>query len=76
MPTTSVKRRFEFTEGTSNKFWEAVVDRNRVTVSYGRIGTSGQTETKSFPDSAAAQKHADKKIQEKINKGYMEIGNP
>jgi predicted DNA-binding WGR domain protein len=76
MPMTSIKRRFEFAEGASNKFWEVVVERSRVTVHYGRIGTSGQTETKSFPDSAAAQKHADKKIQEKVNKGYVEIGNP
>ena len=44
-----------------------------VTVRYGRIGTQGQTNTKSFPDEAAAARHAEKLIQEKTGKGYREV---
>jgi len=31
-------RRFEYSEGTSNKFWEAWVDRSTVKTRYGKIG--------------------------------------
>jgi DNA ligase 1 len=73
MPGTTVKRRFEFVEGSSDKFWEISVNGNEVIVCFGRNGTSGQTETKSFADASTAQKHADKKIGEKVKKGYVEV---
>ncbi len=66
-------RRFEFAEGKSNKFWEIVLDNNKVTVRYGRIGTAGQTNVKDFADPAAAAKHAAKLIEEKTGKGYVEV---
>jgi DNA ligase-1 len=65
-------RRFEFVEGSSAKFWEITTNDNSVTVRYGRIGTGGQEQTKTFGDAAAAQKHADKLIAEKTSKGYIE----
>ncbi len=65
-------RRFEFVSGTSAKFWEVSVAGCDVTVCYGRLGTSGQTQTKKFPDPAVAQRHADKLIGEKTRKGYRE----
>ena len=40
---------------------------------FGRIGSEGQSNVKSFPDDAAAQKHADKLILEKTGKGYVEV---
>ena len=40
---------------------------------YGRIGADGQKNVKSFPDEAAATRHADKLIEEKTEKGYEEI---
>jgi predicted DNA-binding WGR domain protein len=43
-------------------------------VRFGRIGTTGQTSTKAFPDEAAAAKFAEKMIQEKLAKGYQEVG--
>lgn len=73
MPSTASKRRFEFSEGTSNKFWEIAINGVEVMVHYGRIGTNGQTQTKTFDDQAAAAKHADKPIQEKTAKGYSEV---
>lgn len=69
MPT----RRFEFIEGTSCKFWEVSTNGNNVTVRYGRIGTNGQSQTKSFTSPAAAALHADKQIATKLAKGYREL---
>jgi DNA ligase-1 len=66
-------RRFEFVEGKSSKFWEISVDGTEVTVRYGRIGSDGQTNVKDFADEAAAQRHADKLIEEKTEKGYEEV---
>ena len=66
-------RRFEFSEGTSNKFWEISVQGTEATVRFGRIGTTGQTNVKTFADAAAAAKHAEKLINEKLGKGYKEV---
>jgi DNA ligase-1 len=66
-------RRFEFVEGKSSKFWEISVADADVTVRFGRIGTEGQTKTKSFADIAAATRHAEKLIEEKTGKGYVEM---
>ncbi len=35
-------RRFEFKEGSSNKFWEVSVSGNTLTVRFGRIASEGQ----------------------------------
>jgi predicted DNA-binding WGR domain protein len=43
-------------------------------VQFGRIGTAGQTQTKTFSSADAAQKAADKLIAEKTGKGYVEVG--
>lgn len=67
-----MKRHFEFVRGTSSKFWQVSVADCTVTICFGRIGTSGQSQTKDFPSPAAAQQHADKMIAEKVKKGYLE----
>ena len=46
-------RRFEFVGGTSTKFYEVSVSGATVAVRYGRLGTQGQTHTKSLADAAA-----------------------
>lgn len=69
---TAGARRFEFSEGKSDKFWEIAVDGCDVTVRYGRIGADGQSKAKTFGDPAAAQQHAEKLIDEKTRKGYVE----
>ncbi len=66
-------RRFEFQEGTSNKFWEISVEGNAFTVRYGKIGAAGQTQTKTFKDAAKAEAEANKLIAEKTKKGYVEV---
>lgn len=68
----TVARYFEFHDEKSDKFWEISADETNVTVRYGRVGTQGQTQVKSFPDAAAARKHANKLVDEKTGKGYVE----
>lgn len=68
-----MKRRFEFVSGPSCKFWAVVVSGCRVTICFGRIGTTGQQQIKEFADATAAQRHADKQIAEKLKKGYVEM---
>jgi predicted DNA-binding WGR domain protein len=68
-------RRFEFKDSRSYKFWEVDVEGNAYTVRYGKVGTDGVTQTKSFatPEKAAAE--AQKKLNEKVRKGYAEVGS-
>jgi predicted DNA-binding WGR domain protein len=73
--TTSVTpctRRFEFSQGNSNKFWVILLQGTDVFVRFGRIGTSGQTNEKSFSSEAEAAKHVETLIGQKTKKGYRE----
>lgn len=72
-PSTPKARRFEFVGGNSSKFWSIAVAGTQVTVRFGRIGTQGQSTVKSFPDEAAAAKHAAKLCAQKTGKGYEEV---
>ena len=67
------RRMFEFNDGKSSKFWEIGIDGTDVAVRYGRIGSDGQTKTKSFPDADAAKAHMEKLIGQKTGKGYEEV---
>jgi predicted DNA-binding WGR domain protein len=67
-----MKRYFEFVEGSSSKFWEIAQNGTDVTVRFGRIGTNGQSQTKTLADAAAATKHVEKLVKEKTAKGYRE----
>ncbi|HVV03136.1 MAG TPA: AAA domain-containing protein, partial [Puia sp.] len=58
-------------ENGSEKFWEAATDGNKLIVRWGRSGTRGQIQLKSFSDEEAAKKEMEKLIREKLNKGYM-----
>jgi predicted DNA-binding WGR domain protein len=62
--------RLVFTDTTSNKFWEAGVHENKLIVRYGRVGTKGQVQVKTFDNSEKAMKEKDKMIREKTGKGY------
>ncbi|MBK7053084.1 MAG: WGR domain-containing protein [Rhodoferax sp.] len=67
-------QRYEVVEGVSSKFWEVEVSGADLTVGFGRIGTAGQSKTKSLGDAAAAIKERDKLIKEKTGKGYTLVG--
>lgn len=66
--------RYELVEGTSSKFWEIVLQGASFTVTFGRIGTNGQTQTKAFDDDAKAKVEYEKLVKEKTKKGYAEVG--
>jgi predicted DNA-binding WGR domain protein len=68
------RRYFEFSEGTSNKFWEVWIEGNEVRTRYGKIGTSGQVTIKDEGSPPSAQKLHDKLVREKTGKGYQEKG--
>lgn len=67
-------RRFEFQEGTSNKFWEIWVEDAAVMTRYGRIGADGQTTRKDEGSAEKANALFEKLIREKTKKGYVEKG--
>ncbi len=62
--------RYELVEGTSSKFWQVSIDGTTLTVTYGRIGTAGQTKEKAFDSLDAATKEKNKLVKEKTGKGY------
>lgn len=66
-------RYFEFVGGSSAKFWEITPTNNSVTVRFGRIGTSGQSQTTPMASLDVAQRHAERLIRQKLAKGYIEI---
>jgi predicted DNA-binding WGR domain protein len=68
-----VLRRFEFSKGTSNKFWEIGLEGVGLTTRWGRIGTEGQTRVQTLPDTEAAQRELNKQIAAKTKEGYRSI---
>ena len=68
-------RRFEFVGGGSSKFWHITLDGAAYTVTFGRIGTAGQSQTKTFGNAALAQAEHDKIVREKVGKGYTEVAS-
>jgi len=66
--------RYEFSEGSSNKFWEINLDGTSFTTTYGKIGTDGQTSMKEWDSEEKAKKEYDKLVAEKVKKGYQLVG--
>jgi len=64
-------QRLHYKDDTSDKFWEAATDGNKLVVRWGRTGSKGQIQLKSFPDGEAALKEMEKLIKEKQGKGYQ-----
>lgn len=60
-----------------NKFWAAQLDTNtfKVSVRWGRIGTKGQSQEKTFGSQYQAAGFIDSKLGEKRRKGYVETFN-
>lgn len=67
-----MKKIFEYSDDKSNKFWSIETNGNEFTVVFGKTGTDGQSQTKSFADSETCEKEAEKLIREKTKKGYVE----
>jgi cell wall assembly regulator SMI1/predicted DNA-binding WGR domain protein len=62
-------RRFEMEQ----KFWSIRLDGDSYTVRFGKLGTDGTEQTKSFDDEATAKTEHDKLVAAKVKKGYREI---
>jgi uncharacterized protein (TIGR02996 family) len=65
-------RTFVCSTTKSHKFWNIALQGNRFTITFGKVGAEGETQTKEFEDEARAQKAHDKLIAEKRGKGYVE----
>ncbi len=65
-------RTFQFSDAKSHKFWNIDVTDTSFTVTYGKIGTAGQTQIKDWPTAEKAQSEAEKLVREKTGKGYTE----
>ncbi len=65
-----MKSHLEYRDAKSAKFWEVAVDGSSYTVRFGKIGSKGQSQTKTFasPGEAAAAAYA--LVAAKIRKGY------
>ena len=66
--------RYEFTGGGSSKFWEIILEGRTFRVTWGRIGTAGQTQSKAFKTPSEARAAHDKLVAEKQKKGYHLAG--
>ena len=68
-----MKKYFEYKNDVSNEFWEISLIGQEVKVTFGRIGIQNpQSKKKKFSTNEKAKKFAEKKIGEKIRKGYLE----
>jgi len=68
-----VKKYFEYTDAVSNKFWEINLKKNQMIITFGRIGIKNPvSQLRKFDSNEEAKKYAERKIKEKINKGYLE----
>ena len=65
-------RHFIFQDEKSHKFWAVEQQGNELHICWGKVGTKGQNQVKSFADAAAAAKAELKLIAEKVKKGYVE----
>lgn len=69
-PPVARKQRFELVRGGSRKFWQLELRGSSHVVTFGKIGTAGQTREKSFATADAARADAAKLVKEKTSKGY------
>ena len=67
-------QRYEFNDGKSSKFWQIEQIGAELHISWGKIGTSGQSQVKDFDTEAKATAAKDKLVKEKTGKGYVAAG--
>lgn len=67
-----MKKYYEFRDAKSAKFWEFTISENssEVHLRYGKIGTDGRTQAKSFPTYDEALSYAEATAASKVKKGY------
>lgn len=65
-------RSLQFMDGKSSKFWRIELEGASHTVTFGRIGTDGTSQSKEFASPAEARKSYDKLLSQKLAKGYVD----
>lgn len=71
-----MKTYLEFKDSKSHKFWQIELSGASFTVQFGKVGTAGQTQEKTFADASAAAKEAEALIKSKTKKGYVQLTAP
>ena len=61
----------DFKDEKSNKFWNLESDNKTFSTSWGRVGTFGQSQEKTFSSKDRCDREANKLIASKIKKGYV-----
>ena len=67
-----MKKYLKYKDDKSHKFWQIEVVDTTYTVTYGKVGTNGQSKTKEFESTEKALLDAGKTIKQKLKKGYQE----
>lgn len=65
--------KFVFTDDASNKFWEVAIADNKLIVRFGKVGSRGQTQVKTFESGEKAEKEKERLLAEKLKKGYKKV---
>jgi predicted DNA-binding WGR domain protein len=83
-PIVIFDKRYECTTGGSDKYWEVKVTDNGtnringyqydVHIKYGKMDTRGMSSAKSFSSAKAMNAFIQGKTNEKLGKGYVEVG--
>jgi len=68
-------KRFELVDGKSSKFWEVTQVGSDLELSWGRIGSDGQSQTKNFASPEKAALERDKLVRSKTKKGYALVSD-
>ncbi|NDV97024.1 WGR domain-containing protein [Dysgonomonas sp. 521] len=66
----------EFKDDKSSKFWSIELEGKTFTVVYGKIGSTGKADVKSFASESEAEKEANKLLNSKLKKGYERADAP
>ena len=69
-------RRFELVDGSAAKFWEIAHEGDAFDVRYGRIGTDGRAQRKTFASADEATRAAAKLVAQKEKKGAVAASGP
>ncbi|EMO80249.1 WGR domain protein [Leptospira kirschneri str. 200801774] len=69
-----MKHQLTFQDNKSDKFWNIETSENTFTITYGKSGTPGQSQTKNFDSEEKCIQEARKLLTEKLKKGYIEQG--
>lgn len=71
-----MKEYLEYKDDKSGKFWQIEVAGNQFTVLYGKIGTDGREQVKTFDSEEKTLKEAQKLVNQKVSKGYQKKFEP